>query len=268
MSPREQDSVHGAAQGAGAGPGASQDAAQNATRNATHDGGVVAVPPSGRRPLSRVQRIAIYLGPWLIRALASTWRVRVVNDAGWRARRAKKQSFVFTLWHGELLPILAQHRGEGIMILISEHRDGEVIAQIAQRMGCKTVRGSTSRGAARALLAMTRALEDGQELAVTPDGPRGPRHHFAPGALVAAHRAGAPIVGIGIVASRAWRLNSWDAFMIPKPFARVTVTYSDPTFVAGADARAASDESPRFEALMRALGESRAASVPSDSPAA
>jgi lysophospholipid acyltransferase (LPLAT)-like uncharacterized protein len=210
-----------------------------------------------------VQRIAIRLGPWLIRTLARTWRVRVVNDTGWRARRAGGQSFVFTLWHGELLPILAQHRNQGIMILISEHRDGEVIAQIAQRLGCRTVRGSTSRGAARALLAMTRALEAGNEIAVTPDGPRGPRHHFAPGALVAAHRAGAPVVGIGIMASRAWRLKSWDAFMIPKPFARVTVTYSDPTFVAGSDARSAGDEAPRFEALMRALGEERDVSAPS-----
>jgi lysophospholipid acyltransferase (LPLAT)-like uncharacterized protein len=161
---------------------------------------------------------------------------------------------VFALWHGELLPLLAQHRDQGVVVLISEHRDGEVIAQIAHALGFRTVRGSTSRGAARALLAITRSLQDGDEVAVTPDGPRGPRHTFAPGALVAANRADVPIVAIGVTATRAWRLKSWDAFMIPKPFSRITIVYSDPTFVGATDTRTAGEQSARFEGLMGAMG--------------
>lgn len=200
------------------------------------------------RPLKRIQRIAIVLGPLIIRLLRATWRVRTIDDAPWRALRRDGKPFIFALWHGELLPLVVLHRDEGVRVLISEHGDGEVIARIAQRLGLATIRGSTTRGAARALLAMCDALETGSEVAVTPDGPRGPARVFAPGAVVAAHRSGAPIVPIGVAASRAWRLRSWDAFMIPKPFARVTVAYGAPRHVDATDARAAAAEAPIFAA--------------------
>ena len=95
---------------------------------------------------------------------------------------------------------------------------------------------------ALALLALAATLKAGQDVAVTPDGPRGPRHAFAPGALVAAHRAGVPVVGLVSHVDRMWRLNSWDRFEIPKPFARITIGYTEPFFVPGrtpADAAAA-----------------------------
>jgi lysophospholipid acyltransferase (LPLAT)-like uncharacterized protein len=111
--------------------------------------------------------------------------------------------------------------------MISEHRDGEIIARVAQGLGLELVRGSSSRGAARALLAACRMIESGWNVAITPDGPRGPNHSVAPGAAIIAQRSGAPLLPVACVASRAWRLSSWDGFMIPKPFARVTVAYSD-----------------------------------------
>jgi lysophospholipid acyltransferase (LPLAT)-like uncharacterized protein len=196
--------------------------------------------------LTRLQRAAVAVGPVLLRALHATWRVREVNGTGWRQLRAQGRPFVFALWHGQLLPLVVQHRSQGIRILISEHRDGELIAQIANRLGLKSIRGSTTRGGARALLLMCDALTSGSEVAVTPDGPRGPARVFASGTIVAAHRAHAPIVAIGVSASRAWRLRSWDAFMIPKPFARVTVVYSDPMYVDAPDARAAADQTAMF----------------------
>lgn len=212
----------------------------------------VGAAASSRAPnrLAALQRIAIMIGPPLLRALYATWRVRVVNDGGWRALHAKGQSFVFSLWHGELLPLVIEHRNQGVRILISEHGDGEVIARIAQRLGLAAIRGSTTRGAARALLAMSDALAEGSEIAVTPDGPRGPAHTYAAGALIAAQRARAPIVAIGVSASRAWRLRSWDSFLIPKPFATVTIAYSDPEYVTAVDARSAALQSPHFEQLM------------------
>jgi len=135
-------------------------------------------------------------------------------------------------------------------VLVSAHRDGEIVARIAERLGMRTVRGSSTRGAARALLGVVRELEEGREVAVTPDGPRGPARKFASGALVAAQRAGAPIIGIGVSAKRAWRLKSWDGFMIPKPFTRVDVVYSTPTLVTAGSPREAENEAPRFEALI------------------
>jgi lysophospholipid acyltransferase (LPLAT)-like uncharacterized protein len=202
--------------------------------------------------LTGLQRAAIILGPGLLRALYATWRVREINSAGWRELRRAQKPFIFALWHGQLLPLVVQHRSQGVKILISEHRDGEIIARIAERLGLASIRGSTTRGGARALLAMCDALVSGSEVAVTPDGPRGPARSFASGALVAAHRAGAPIIPIGVSASRAWRLRSWDAFMIPKPFARVTVAYGDPAYVDAPDSRAAALQAGVFEAAINA----------------
>jgi lysophospholipid acyltransferase (LPLAT)-like uncharacterized protein len=194
--------------------------------------------------------VTVGLGALVIRALASTWRYRVTNADGMRALRSRRQPFIFAFWHGTMLPLVWLHRGEGVPVVISEHRDGEIIARIVERFGFTTIRGSTTRGAARALLGIVRELEAGSEVAVTPDGPRGPARKFASGALVAAQRVGVPIVCIGVSASRAWRLKSWDSFMIPKPFSRVCIAYAVPTCVSATSARAAEEEAPRFEALM------------------
>jgi lysophospholipid acyltransferase (LPLAT)-like uncharacterized protein len=178
------------------------------------------------------------------------------------ALRARGEPLIFAFWHGQMLPLLYQHRDEGVAILISAHRDGELIARVAHRFGFRSVRGSTSRGAGRALLGMVRELEQGREVAVTPDGPRGPAERFAAGALIAAQRSGAHIIPVAATASRTWRLRSWDGFMIPKPFARVTVAYGPPTRVSASSARDASAEAGRFEALLAATGErARAAAL-------
>lgn len=191
------------------------------------------------------------LGAWVIRALAVTWRIRTVH--GERLREYRRGGpVILALWHGDMLPPLWQHRGERVAILISEHGDGEIIARIGLRLGHAAVRGSSSRGAARALLALSRTLEEGRDVAVTPDGPRGPAGQFAPGALAAAQRSGAAIVAIGVHAPRAWRLRSWDRFLIPKPFSRITIAYGPPTRVDAASVRESAAEVPRFQALMEA----------------
>lgn len=199
----------------------------------------------------RKLRWIVRIGSVAIRLLGATWRIRLVNDAGsFVTVRQAKQPVVFTLWHGEMLPLLYHHRNQGIAVLISDHRDGEMIARIAERFGFGTVRGSTSKGASRALVGMARALEAGHDVAVTPDGPRGPARSFAPGALVAAQRSGVPVIPLAVTATRAWRLRSWDRFLIPKPFSRVTIAYGDPTRMHAASAREAAAETKRFESLM------------------
>jgi len=167
-------------------------------------------------------RAAIWGGRWLIRALASTWRVRVVGREGFEALRRAKTPLIIVIWHGEMLPSLWAHRGEGIAVLISEHKDGEIIAQIAEGLGyAPSVRGSSSRGAARALLQLVRTLESGVDVGITPDGPRGPRYELKAGSIIVARRTKAPMLLIGAEFESAWQLRSWDRFVIPKPFSRV-----------------------------------------------
>lgn len=186
------------------------------------------------------------VGAWIIRMIGVTWRIRLIDVGPVDRLRHDGQPVAFLLWHGQLLPLLYVIRFQSIAALISTHRDGELIAQVAQRLGCKLVRGSSSRGADRALLGLVRSLRDGFTIAVTPDGPRGPYRSFAAGALVAAHRAQAPVVAFGIHASHAWYLKSWDRFMIPKPFARVTIVFDTPMLVPGESAREAADAIPLF----------------------
>ena len=196
------------------------------------------------------ERAALLAGRGFLNVLARTWRVRVVNGEAVQQLRASKLPFIYALWHGHLLPLLWHHRDEGVVVLISEHRDGEIVARAAESLGYGLIRGSTTRGADRALIALVRELQAGREIAITPDGPKGPAGKFAPGALIAAQRSGTFILPVAASASRAWRLKSWDRFMIPKPFARVTVAYGRPTKVLATNPRAAVEEAPRFEGLM------------------
>jgi hypothetical protein len=205
-----------------------------------------------RRHAKRV-RWAARAGSLLFRALASTWRLRVINAEAHRVVRASGQPVIYTFWHGTMLPLLWQHRKERVAILISEHGDGEIIARIAHSLGYRSVRGSTSRGGERAILGTARELESGRDVAFTPDGPRGPRESFAPGALIASQRTGAPLVLITVDAPRAWRLTSWDRFLIPKPFAKVTIAYEDPLRVEAPDARAAAAQAPLWQERLRNL---------------
>ena len=194
--------------------------------------------------------LIVAVGAPFVRLLGATWRVRVIGRDGLDALRREGRAYVLSCWHGELLAAVWAHRGQGMVPLISEHRDGEIIARICERLGYGTVRGSSTRGGARALLGLVRTLEQGTAVAVTPDGPRGPVERYAPGALAAAKKAQAPIVAIRVRASRAWRLRSWDRFLIPKPFARVVLAYSMPTYVTTDNGRTMDDEVRRFQALM------------------
>lgn len=196
-------------------------------------------------------RLAVVLGGGLIRLLASTWRYAVRDEQNLRAVRAGPAPFIFSIWHGQLLPLLWHHRGQGVHILVSEHKDGELIARFAESIGYGTIRGSSSRGAASALLGLVRALREGSEVGITPDGPRGPACSYAPGAAVAASKAGALILPMAAQCDRAWHLKSWDRFTIPKPFARVTVAYGAPVRLPD-DARAAAAETARLESAMNA----------------
>jgi len=166
--------------------------------------------------------IAQTLGPPAIKTLAATWRFRESGLEQW------KPPFIFVLWHSRILPLLALHKREGVVLLISRHRDGEYLADLAQAWGYRSVRGSTQRGGEVGLLGIVRALQGGAVVAITPDGPRGPRERVQPGAIAAAQHAGVPLIAAGARTASAWYLGSWDRICIPKPFAAVDVRYSAP----------------------------------------
>ena len=188
-----------------------------------------------KRERNRAEAFRIWLiagvGLVFVRLLALTWRFKLCNDTPWRRMLARGQATVFAVWHGDMLGPAWVHRRHGLVALISDHRDGEIIARVFAGLGLDSARGSTTRGGSRALLTMIRALEAGRSCAFTPDGPRGPRHVLQPGILAAARRARVPIVLIGMAVSRSWHFKSWDRFTLPKPFARICLVSTDPTMV-------------------------------------
>ena len=117
-----------------------------------------------------------------------------------------------------------------MQILISDHRDGELITQVVKRLGFGVVRGSTTRGGARALREMTHRVDQGH-LCVTPDGPRGPRRHVHQGLPFLGSQTGLPIVGTGMAFKRPWRAKSWDKFAVPRPFSHAVCVGTEPVIV-------------------------------------
>ena len=150
------------------------------------------------------------------------------------------------IWSGWALPRMWYSKG-------GMSAPAEPMKGFALSLGYATVRGSSSKGGSRALIGLMREIAAGRDGAITPDGPRGPARVFAPGAAVAAQRTGALIAPIRARASRAWRLKSWDRFLLPKPFARVTVSFGPLTAVSAASPREAADQAPALQAILDAV---------------
>ncbi len=168
----------------------------------------------------------------LMSMLARTWRYQ---RRGWdhpRGLYGAQRPFIFALWHSRILPLLYLHRREGMVLLISRHRDGGQLATLAERWGYQFVRGSTQRGGEVGLLGIVRALKGGAVVAVTPDGPRGPAERVKPGIVAAAQHADVPIVPATAQPARGWALGTWDRMCIPKPFTAIEVTYGPPIHIA------------------------------------
>lgn len=184
-----------------------------------------AQPPRGKR---LVFWLATRFG-WLLLLLVGRWtRIRFLGRHHFEILRAQRRPFIICTWHGKILIPIYIHRHENIFGMVSEHSDGEMIAQTLHRIGYSTVRGSSTRGGSRAMIAMIRALKNGSVGAIMPDGPKGPRHVFKAGALAIAQKAGADLLPMTFASSSVWRLKSWDQFVIPKPFSRTLALYGEP----------------------------------------
>ena len=182
--------------------------------------------------LSRAQRtraaVIAALGHPLIALLGRTCRWQVDGYEHYAALRAARRVPIFAFWHGRILAATYFWRDHGIVVMISENFDGEWIARIIRRFGYGTARGSTSRGARRALIQLKRDVAAGRPAAFTVDGPRGPARRVQPGAVWLAGVTGSPILPFHIEAERHWSASSWDRTQIPRPFSRVAVAIGAP----------------------------------------
>ncbi|HUG41050.1 MAG TPA: lysophospholipid acyltransferase family protein [Longimicrobiales bacterium] len=176
-------------------------------------------------------RLAGDAGRLALNALLGTVRYRVEGGEHYAPLAEAGQPVIFALWHGRLLPLTYFHRHGRIAALISRSGDGEYIARVVEGWGYATVRGSSSRGGGEALRDLVRRARDGWSLALTPDGPRGPRQELQPGVITAAQLTGLPIVPLTGGCRRAWWPGSWDKFCVPKPFSTVRVLYGEPRWV-------------------------------------
>lgn len=177
---------------------------------------------------------------WLVRGVglplaqgvAATWRTEVLHQDRWDAFLAARGPRMVFLWHETLLPLLLRHRRQGASIIVSRARDGRYLQRIAGALGYEVIIGSSHRGRVSAMRGTLRALEEGRLVAVTPDGPRGPRRVIKQGALLALAQHGGTALTACATARTAWRLHSWDRFVVPWPGTQLRLAYGQPITVA------------------------------------
>lgn len=174
-----------------------------------------------------------HLGKLFIDLLFTGSRIEVRGRAPVEDLLASRRC-IFAFWHARILLISYAHKGWGAAILVSDSADGEIIAQILQRQGHVTVRGSTgtAKGGTRALARLIKEMRDNRRIGgVVPDGPQGPRHKVQPGVIFLAQKTGYPIIPVTYSAKRAKRFNSWDRFLLPYPATTCRLVYGRPITV-------------------------------------
>ena len=207
---------------------------------------------------SRAKRLQARLIPAVgypfVAALGATFRWRSEGAEQYQRVLATGRQPIMAFWHGRILPATVYFQRRGIVVITSENFDGEWIAGIIERFGYGTARGSTSRGAVRALVQMKRDMTAGKPAAFTVDGPRGPAKVAQPGAIWLAQATGNPIIPFHIESDRHWTANSWDRTQIPKPWATVAIAIGEPLEIArGGDEQAIEAGRLELEARLRAL---------------
>ncbi|MDD5674429.1 MAG: lysophospholipid acyltransferase family protein [Chitinivibrionales bacterium] len=166
---------------------------------------------------------------WLLASiLSTTWRYRFTGSMQHNPFKLTGQGVIFCFWHCHILIIGHAFRGCGVKAMVSQSRDGERIGAIAQRWRHGLIRGSSSTSAVAALREGARELGEGRNIAITPDGPRGPRRVAKDGCAQIAQLSGAPIIPLRVDCSRQWTLDSWDKFVVPKVGARITISIGAP----------------------------------------
>lgn len=186
---------------------------------------------------SRGSRMAGYLAGYAMKLWGITLRYEVNGKPGVSAPKIAPAPVIFALWHNRIftMPPIWRRTGGAVrksVVLTSASKDGTTLATAMSMFGLGAIRGSSSRRAVSALIGMKKALREGFDVCVTPDGPKGPRYAVQPGVIKIAQSTGAEIIPIHIRYSAAWRFKTWDRFVIPKPFSKVSVTFDKPHRIA------------------------------------
>ena len=178
------------------------------------------------------QRLVLAIVPRAVWALLSlvgrSWRFEAIAEEGATPLPYGEGAGaeIFCFWHQCVLPCTFYYRRTGATIIVSQSFDGELIARTLELFGFKTTRGSSSRGAREGLLGLQVVIEKGEPACFTADGPRGPIYQTKMGPIKLAQMTGARIGAFHLQPERAWTMNSWDRFLIPKPFTRIVVAWS------------------------------------------
>ncbi len=191
-------------------------------------------PPLKKRILNSraVHFVLSFLASLLMRAIYATNRVSFELAEETLPYASGEKPAIFCFWHGPtLMHAFLLPRGRSISVLISHHNDGALITATIKWFGVGSVRGSKKLGSTKALRDMLSITEAGENLAITPDGPRGPYQKAAQVAAYVAAKTGYPLLPVTFSASRHWRFKSWDRFMVPKPFGRITFVAEAPLTV-------------------------------------
>jgi lysophospholipid acyltransferase (LPLAT)-like uncharacterized protein len=180
-----------------------------------------------------LMKIVPPLAALLVRLLMMTCRVVKVRgeESGREALTRSGGGAVYTTWHQRMSYFSQYFRSSRITILISSSRDGEYAARIAAWLGFNNVRGSSTRGGTRALREIIRMIREGGKGGFFADGPQGPARVAKMGVIMAAKNAQAPLIPVVWGADRGWTFNSWDRFLVPKPFSRIAVSYAEPLWI-------------------------------------
>jgi lysophospholipid acyltransferase (LPLAT)-like uncharacterized protein len=191
---------------------------------------------------SILQSILAFVGSLYIRLVGTTSRVSWVNRLARDELESTGKGFIYACWHGRQMFLLYLHENDLARPLISKSKDGDLIAKICGHFGLHAVRGSSSRGGMKAVLELKSTLESGMRVGFTPDGPRGPFHEVQHGVLFVAQMLACPILPFAYGARKSWVFGSWDKFIVPKLFNRISIVYGEPLFVLPGDSLVAMAE--------------------------
>jgi lysophospholipid acyltransferase (LPLAT)-like uncharacterized protein len=174
-------------------------------------------------------RILGFVAAWLIRLWMATLRYHYepIGPPNLPVYLERGKRYIYVLWHENILFPAYQCRSPDISVLVSRHADGQFVAEIFRHLGVGLIRGSTTRGSVTAVRRMLRACQS-MHLALTPDGPRGPRRRVQAGVIYLAAKTGLPIIALGVGFQNPWRLHSWDRFALPRPWRCATMMTSRP----------------------------------------
>lgn len=216
-------------------------------------------PNENPRQFTPGERFQIFLaagiGYWVTQMIGRSLRLEINGWEHWQAARHAGKGLIYTFWHREICAATWFWRKRGIIVMTSQNFDGEYIARIIRRHGYGAARGSSSRGAGRALVEMIQGLRRGHDAAFTIDGPRGPRFVAKQGSVMLAKAAGAAILCFHIAPKRAYVFRkSWDTLQLPWPFTKAAVFIAPPIFVAGdADAEEQARKLSEVQTSLEAL---------------